>query len=257
MLIDTHCHLDYLAKENDLDEIILRAKNNGIGKIISISTKVSEFEKLVLPLKEKYDNVFLTVGTHPDNVDCDFFDIDYVLSLCEEKKNKIVGIGETGIDLYRPENPKLNKQIESLEKHFYVAEKTNLPIIFHSRNAENETKSEISRLQNGNIKGVMHCFTGSYDLAKFALDQGFYISFSGIITFKNAKDLQEVAKKIPLDRILLETDAPFLAPVPFRGKQNEPSYLKFIAEFVSDLLEFDYFDFVYQVEKNALLLFDL
>ncbi len=250
-IIDTHCHLDYIQESKNLDDVIEFAFKNKIEKMITISTKTSEFLEKILPIAEKYKNVYASIGTHPDSADLMDFDIDFVLDLCEKNK-KIVGIGETGLDFYRPENPSEAVQIEMFERHAFVSEKTGLPIIFHSRNADRQTIDELKRLKCGQkFTCVMHCFAGSEWLAKSCLDLGCYLSFSGISTFKNATVIQDVIKFTPLDKILIETDAPFLAPIPHRGKPNEPAFLIHTAEFLAKHLEMDIKKFAGQVFKNS------
>lgn len=254
MLIDTHCHLDYLQKNCNLDDIIVRSRSAGVGKIITISTFVKEFE-IIKAITEQYDDIFCTIGTHPCNVDNDEFDIENVLNLCKSN-DKIIGIGETGLDLYRNENPPLNLQIDFLEKHIFVAKQMNLPLIFHCRASENESIEILKSKEYIGLKCIMHCFTGSYEFAKKCLDLGFYISFSGIVTFKNAQELREIAQKIPLDRLLIETDAPFLAPMPMRGKENEPSFLPYTAKFLAEMFNIEYNVFLLQLFNNYKALFN-
>ena len=254
MLFDTHCHLDYLQKDGNLNDIIDNANNAGINKIVTISTLVKKFNELD-EITRKYNNIWCTVGTHPDKVADDIFNIDCVSELCKQN-NKIVGIGETGLDLYHPDNPPLKLQIDFLEKHIFVAKRFNLPIIFHSRAAEIQSLEILKSSQDGNLSCVMHCFTGSYEFAKQCLDLGFYISISGIVTFKNAHEIQEMVKKIPIDRLVIETDAPFLAPMPMRGKQNEPAFLAHTARFLSDMLNIDFEELSSQIWQNSHKLFN-
>ncbi len=253
MLFDTHCHLDYLQKNNNLEDILQSAKAAGVGKIITISTLISNFPEII-SIAEKFSNVWCTIGTHPDQILSDNFDPSEVIELCK-KHSKIIGIGETGLDLYHPENPDINMQIDYLERHIYVAKHLQLPLIFHSRHAEEQSYEVLKMSQNSSLTGVMHCFTGSLDFAKKCIDLGFYISISGIVTFKNAVDLQDLVRNIPLDRLLIETDAPFLAPSPMRGKQNQPAFLSHTAKFISELVNMKLEDFMQNMWSNSHALF--
>jgi len=223
-MIDSHCHLDFTEFKNDFIQVLKNARQQNVKGMQTICTKVSEFDK-ILALTKNHKNLWCSVGTHPHNAK-DETDItaDQIIKLC--KNDKVIGIGETGLDYYY-ENSDKNLQIDSFLKHIYVSQETNLPLIVHAREAD----KDIIEIMNNEYKkkafnGVIHCFTSTYDLAKAALDINFYISFSGIITFKNASDIRESCKKIPIEKILIETDAPFLAPVPYRGKRNEPSFVK-------------------------------
>lgn len=249
MLIDTHCHLSYFP-ENERNDIIKDAFANGISKIITISTDLQDIQTNI-DIANEHKNVYAAIGVHPDNVAKCIIEEEKLIEICKSNK-KIVAIGETGIDLHSNDN--LNVQIMSFKRHISAAKMMNLPVIIHSRNAEQETKSIISKERGFN--GVMHCFTGSYDLAKCALDNGLFISFSGIVTFKNAEDLREVLKKIPLNRILIETDAPFLAPQSFRGKQNKPSFLQHTFTSIKEILSIDEDILKQQIYDNSMELFD-
>ncbi len=247
MLIDTHCHLDYFA-DDEIDNIISNAFNSGLEKMITISTKASEFDKIIA-IAKKNDNIYCSIGNHPDNVHEEKTDVDYILSLCDKYKDKIIGIGETGLDFYRSTEHK-NVQIESFEKHIYIASKTENTLIIHNRSSDAEM-IDIIKNKCKDIHGIIHCFTGDENLAKAAVDKGFFISLSGIITFKNAENLREIIKKIPLDSIIIETDSPFLAPSPHRGKRNEPSFIKHTAEYLASYFNIKYQDFLDKMHKNT------
>ena len=232
-MIDSHCHLDFEELNKDLKKILNNAKNQNVLGMQTICTKIKEFDKLI-NLSSKHNNIWCSIGTHPHNAEEErHISAEEIIKLCKNKK--VIGIGETGLDYYY-ENSKKNIQIESFLKHIYVSQKTNIPIIIHAREADEDIINILnSEYKKEKFSGVIHCFTSSYELAKSALNIGFYISFSGIITFKNANDIRESCKKIPIERILIETDAPYLAPVPYRGKTNEPSFIKETLNKISEI----------------------
>ncbi len=228
--IDSHCHLNMLQHE-ELDIFIKRAIENNVDYLQTICTKLSDIP-FILEIIDKYPNIFGSVGIHPDEIS-DLIKYTDLKSFSEHPK--IIGLGETGLDYYRAQPDKKNQK-ESFVTHINVAQETKLPLIVHTRDAEEDTIDVIiSEMRNENFTGLIHCFTASKNLAVKMLDIGFYISFSGIISFKNATELQEIVRFVPLERILIETDSPYLAPVPMRGKQNEPSFVKYVAEQVAYL----------------------
>ena len=233
-IVDSHCHLDFKDFQDDLDSVIKKAYNSNVKHMLSISVNLEDFNN-VYKVANSYDNIYCTTGIHPNNVPENKNNelLFEKLSLNLNKK-KVIGVGETGLDFYRNEENRIN-QIEYFNTHLEVSGLFNYPTIVHTRNAEKDTINCIEKaVKKHSTKGLIHCFTSTMELAKKVLDEGFYISFSGIITFKKVDDLIDVVKYVPLDRILVETDAPFLAPMPFRGKRNEPSFvthtLKKIAE---------------------------
>ena len=233
-IVDSHCHLDFKDFQDDLDLVIKKAYNANVKHMLSISVNLEDFNN-VYKVANSYDNIYCTTGIHPNNVPENKNNelLFEKLSLNLNKK-KVIGVGETGLDFYRNEENRIN-QIEYFNTHLEVSGLFNYPTIVHTRNAEKDTINCIEKaVKKHSTKGLIHCFTSTMELAKKVLDEGFYISFSGIITFKKVDDLIDVVKYVPLDRILVETDAPFLAPMPFRGKRNEPSFvthtLKKIAE---------------------------
>ena len=232
-MIDSHCHLDFEELNKDLERILNNAKKQNVLGMQTICTKINDFDKLIT-LASAHNNIWCSVGTHPHNSEEEInISPEEIIELCKNKK--VIGIGETGLDYYY-ENSKKNIQIESFLKHIYVSQKTNIPIIIHAREADKDIINILNNeYKKDPFKGVIHCFTSSYELAKSVLNLGFYISFSGIITFKNANDIRESCKKIPIESILLETDAPYLAPVPYRGKRNEPSYIKETLNKISEI----------------------
>ena len=233
-IVDSHCHLDFKDFQDDIDLVIKKAYNANVKHMLSISVNLEDFNN-VYKVANSYDNIYCTTGIHPNNVPENKNNelLFEKLSLNLNKK-KVIGVGETGLDFYRNEENRIN-QIEYFNTHLEVSGLLNYPTIVHTRNAEKDTINCIEKaVKKHSTKGLIHCFTSTMELAKKVLDEGFYISFSGIITFKKVDDLIDVVKYVPLDRILVETDAPFLAPMPFRGKRNEPSFvthtLKKIAE---------------------------
>ena len=235
MIIDTHCHLDFKEFNEDFNDVLLNAKTNNISGMQTICTKIDEFPK-ILDITKKHSNIWCSVGTHPHNAESEkHISQDNIKNLCDN--DKVIGIGETGLDYYY-ENSNKEDQINSFLKHIEVAKITNLPLIIHARDADDDIIEILTREYNKSpFTGVIHCFTASYKLAEAALSIGFYISFSGIITFKNADEIRNSCKKIPIERILVETDAPFLAPVPYRGKRNEPSYITETIKKVAEIKE--------------------
>ena len=231
-MIDSHCHLDREPIYSSLDKVLQRSKNVGIIKLLTICTSDENF-KVVLDLVDKDSMIFGTYGIHPH--EADNFKIkknDIIQKL--HAHSKIIGVGETGLDFYY-NNSKENLQIESFEKHIKASIETNLPLIVHSRNAENQTFELLNKYKNENLKILMHCFTGSSKFAEKLLDMNAYFSASGIITFKNSNNLQNTFKNIPNERLLIETDSPYLAPEPYRGKKNEPSFILSTLEKLSKL----------------------
>lgn len=253
MIIDTHCHLNMKEFANDLDEVISNAKKNNVEFLHTICTKLDEFDQII-EICEKYENIYGSVGVHPHHAkNLNIPSADEIINLSSHRK--IISIGETGLDYYYPDQD-INAQKKSFENHINASQETNLPVILHTRDAEEDTIGILtSEFKNQEFKGVIHCFTSSYELAKKTMDLGLYISISGIVTFKNATDLQDIVKKIPLDRILVETDAPYLAPTPMRGKRNEPAFTKYTLDFLSSLMNAPYEDIKNITTKNAKNLF--
>ena len=231
-MIDSHCHLDHEPLKSDLSNIIKRSKDVGIEKLLTISTSVESFQKIKNIINED-EIIFGTIGIHPHETDDKEISTDYIVKNFEENP-KIIGIGETGLDFYYNNSDK-EKQIKSFKKHIEASIKTNSPLIVHSRNAEDETFEILNKYQGEKLKILMHCFTGSKNFAEKLLKLDAFFSASGIITFKNSIDLQETFKILPLEKILIETDSPYLAPVPNRGKKNEPSFLSYTAQKLADI----------------------
>lgn len=231
IIIDSHCHLDILTKHDSIDNIVNRAAEAGVKYLQTICTRLDNFDN-ILQIANKYENVYASVGVHPSEIQYtkgqSVTEYTYLISLSEHKK--VIGLGETGLDYFYNKEPGQHKlQTESFEQHILASQENNLPVIIHTRNAEEDTIDIIARNKKyKEFPALIHCFTSSRDFAKKALDLGLYISISGIITFKNAESLREIVKYIPVDRLLVETDSPYLTPVPNRGKTNEPAYTKFV-----------------------------
>ena len=252
-MIDSHCHLDHSPLFDDIDNVIKRSKEVGIEKLLTICTTIKSFEKIKLLIKQD-DIIFGTFGIHPHEAKNDKVNSDTIIK--EVKNNdKIIGIGETGLDFYYNHSDK-DDQITSFEEHIKASLELNIPLIVHSRNAEKDTLEIFSKYKNTNLKILMHCFTGSKEFAENLLSFGAYFSASGILTFKNSLELQETFKSIPLNRILIETDSPYLAPVPNRGKQNEPSYVNFTAQKLADIKNISNLDLIKNTTSNFNNLFN-
>ena len=231
-MIDSHCHLDHEPLYSNINEIINRSKKTGIEKILTISTNFKSFEN-IKNIIQIDDIIFGSIGIHPHESSSDIIKTDFIIEQAKKYK-KIIGVGETGLDFYY-ENSEKKDQIESFIKHIEASIELKYPLIVHSRSAEVETFDILNNYKNTDIKILMHCFTGSKEFAKKLMTLNTYFSASGIITFKNSLELQETFKIIDNDRILIETDSPFLAPIPMRGKKNEPSFIKYTLAKLSDL----------------------
>ena len=233
-MIDSHCHLDHEPLLSDLANVIQRSKEVGIEKLLTISTSFESFSR-VKDLINKDEMIYGTIGIHPHESSTDIITSKQIIESLNEN-SKIIGIGETGLDFYY-NNSEKDKQIASFKEHIDASIKTNIPLIVHSRDAEKETFEILNEYKNENLKILMHCFTGSKKFSEKLLTLNSYFSASGIITFKNSTDLQETFRSLPLDRVLIETDSPYLAPVPNRGKKNEPSFVIYTAEKLANIKE--------------------
>lgn len=223
MLVDHHCHLDFKDFADDLDCVVDRAVAAGVGMMVTISTHVTRFDRLTA-ITDRFDNVYCSVGTHPHYAD-EERDVPLEVILEHTKHPRVVAVGEAGLDYhYKRSSPE--NQAAGFRRHIEAARRTGLPLEIHTREADDDT---IAILEDEHRKGafpaVLHCFTGGRELAMRAVDLGLYVSFSGVLTFNNSEALRDIARELPLDRLLVETDAPFLAPKPYRGKTNEPSYV--------------------------------
>ena len=254
MIIDSHCHLTYEPMSKSLIETINRANNDGVKYMLTISTEDKSFEK-ILKIITEHKSVYGTYGIHPHEAKLHKNIKSSIIIKKIDLNKKIIGIGETGLDFYYNHSEK-NDQINCFEEHIYAAQKTNIPLIIHTRSAENETLEILQKhLKKKKFKILIHCFTGTRDFAFKLIDLGAYISASGVITFKKSQDLANIFKDLPNDRILVETDAPYLAPVPLRGKSNEPSYIVHTVKFLSKLKNKSFDDFSYITSNNFFNLF--
>ena len=251
-MIDSHCHLDHEPLFSNLDNVIKRSKKIGISKILTICTTIDSFTK-IKEIVKKDEIIYGTYGIHPHETNNNKVDSNLIVKEVNDNK-KIIGVGETGLDFYYNNSDK-SDQIKSLDEHIKASLILNKPIIIHSRNAENETLEVFNQYKSNNIKILMHCFTGSKEFAKKLLDLNAYFSASGIITFKNSIKLQETFKFIPLEKLLIETDSPFLAPEPNRGKKNEPSFVKYTAEKLAQIKEVSYEELINATSLNFKTLF--
>ena len=232
-LIDSHCHLNYAGLAERQEEVLANARARGVAGFLNISTRQSEWGDVV-GAAERNDDVWATVGVHPHEADA-HPDLGAAALVEAASHPRVIGIGECGLD-YHYDNPERPAQRDRFEAHIEAARRSGLPLVVHTRDAEDDTTEILGRaVKGGGVAGVLHCFTGSADLARKALDFGFYISLSGIVTFKSARELQETARILPADRILVETDSPFLAPVPHRGQTCEPAFVADTAAFVAGL----------------------
>lgn len=233
-LIDSHCHLDRLdlsEYDGNLSGAIESARSRGVGTMLCIGVSLSNAEA-VIDIANSFPDIFASIGIHPMDVKDQLVSIEDLQALLA--RDRVVAVGETGLDYYyTPETKDL--QIESFKLHLELSSRSNKPIIVHTRDARSDTIECIKRYGDPSVGGVLHCFTESWDMAKAAIDENYYVSFSGIVTFNNAQALREVVKKTPVDRLLVETDSPYLAPVPYRGKKNEPKYVVEVAQCVADI----------------------
>ena len=251
-MIDSHCHLDHESLFKNIDDILKRSKDAGIEKLLTICTTLQSFNKIKF-LVEKDEMIYGTYGIHPHEAKNDKVNSDLIINEVKQN-NKIIGIGETGLDFYYKHSDK-DDQIKSFEEHIKASVELNIPLIIHSRNAEDETLEIFNKFKKNKLKILMHCFTGSKKFAENLLPLGAYFSASGIITFKNSLELQETFKFIPLDKILIETDSPYLAPVPNRGKQNEPSFVKYTAQKLAEVKQISHLDLIKNTTSNFNTLF--
>lgn len=250
MLIDTHAHLDFNHFNKDREEVIKRALEGGIEKIINVGTNLESSRKSI-SLAGKYNNIYASVSLHPIDVEKERFDVDVWLELAQQEK--VVAIGETGLDFFHSSNK--NKQREIFQKLIGVAEKVKKPLILHSREADEEILEILNKSKLPAKRGVIHCFSRSYEVAKKFLDLGFLISFTGNITYD--KEPPDSVAKVPLEKIMVETDCPFMAPLPFRGKRSEPLYVKYVAEKIAEVKGVSFKKVVEVTTQNAKQLFVL
>jgi TatD DNase family protein len=230
-MIDSHCHLDFPDLANSLPQVLAAMRENGVDLAVCIGVRLEDFPR-ILTLSEAHPNILATVGVHPENTGVREATVDELVRLAAHPK--VVGIGETGLDYYwHKDAPEWQR--ERFRTHIRAARQAGKPLVVHNREATADTLRVLEEENASEVGGVLHCFTETWEVAQRALDLGFYLSLSGIVTFKKAQVVQEVARRIPLDRLLIETDSPYLAPEPFRGKRNQPAYARYIAEKIADL----------------------
>ena len=251
-MIDSHCHLNFETLSKDLPNIVKRCIDNGDTHLLSINTNPKDFQTH-LDLISDFNNIFISYGIHPEGINDDtifsFEEIEKVI-----KNPRLIAFGETGLDFYHSIEYK-NKQFEIFEAHIEASKIYDIPLIIHQRNSEEEIIKVLNKFKNDNLKLVFHCFTGSKKLLEFCIENNYYISLSGIITFKNAGSLREIIINASLDHLLIETDSPFLAPVPMRGKSNEPSFVKFTGEFLAEFYSMSKENFFDLTNNNFYKLF--
>ncbi|HVW91075.1 MAG TPA: TatD family hydrolase [Devosia sp.] len=254
MLIDSHCHLDFDALSADLDGVLARARANDVGGVVTISTRVKEFHRLTA-IVETRDNVWFSVGTHPEHAHEEpDVTVEELVRLSQHPK--CVAIGEAGLD-YHYGMEHVAAQVEGFRRHIAASRETQLPLVIHARDADKDIGDILEEeTAKGAFPFVLHCFSSGAELARRGLALGGYLSFSGILTFKNAEEIREVAGFAPADRILVETDAPYLAPVPYRGKSNEPGFVRFTAERLAEVRGVGYAEIAAQTTTNFAELFD-
>ena len=251
-MIDSHCHLNFESLSKDLQNIMKRCNDNGVTHLLSINTRPKDFETH-LNLISDFNNIYISYGIHPEGINNEtilsYKEIDKII-----KNPKLIALGETGLDFYHSIKYK-EKQIEVFEAHIEASKIYDLPIIIHQRDSEEEIIKILNKFKNDNLKIVFHCFTGSKKLLEFCIENKYYISLSGIVTFKNANSLREIILNASLDHLLIETDSPFLAPVPMRGKSNEPSFVKYTGEFLAKFYSMSKENFFELTDNNFYKLF--
>lgn len=253
MLVDSHCHLDFPDLTGDLDGVIARARAAGVGRIVTISTRVKKHAGIVA-IAEKYPDVFCSVGTHPHHAE-DETDVDARELIARAEHPKVVAIGEAGLDYHYDNSPR-DLQLNSFRQHIDAARKTGLPLVIHSRDCDADMARILEEeTGKGAFPAVLHCFTGGRDLAMKAIDLGLHISFTGILTFKRSDDLRAIARDLPADRIMVETDAPYLAPLPYRGKRCEPAYVVETAKVLAETRGVSFDEIARQTSETFFRLF--
>ena len=254
MLIDSHAHLDMDNYKDDLEQVIERAVEGGVDKIITIGTDLASSKK-ALEIAKRYDFIYSTVGFHPHDADsASNNDLDELRAMAVEEK--VVGWGEIGLDFFYNKSEK-EKQIEIFKKQLEIAYDIDLPVVIHNREGDEELLEVLKACRSTGHKGVIHCFSSNLKTAEIFIDMGFYISIPGIVTFKKADTLKEVAANIPVERLLVETDCPFLAPVPRRGKRNEPLYVTYTAKAVAELRDIEFEELAQITTTNCKTLFNI
>jgi len=253
VFVDSHCHLDFPELASELPSLLDAMRENEVTHALCISVELAAWPAVVA-IAHAHDNLYATVGVHPDYHDTEDPSVDDLVA--KAATPKVVAIGETGLDYYRLEGD-LEWQRERFRRHIRAARATGKPLVIHTRAAADDTLAIMREEGAAEAGGVMHCFTETWDVAKGALDLGFHISFSGIVTFKNALELKDVARRVPLDRMLIETDSPYLAPVPHRGKRNQPAFVRFVGEEIARLRAVDVATIAEHTSNNFFRLFGI
>ncbi len=254
LIVDSHCHLDYDGLADQLPSVLARAKEQGVGLMLSISSRVKNFPRL-LAIAEAHENILCTVGTHPHHAH-EELDVTVQELVKLSQHPKVVGLGEAGLDYHYDLSPR-EAQMQGFKTHIAAARETGLPLVIHTRMAEEDTARVLeAEMSKGAFKAVLHCFTSQQWLAEKGTALGLYVSFSGILTYKSAEDIRATAKALPIDRMLVETDAPFLSPVPFRGKDNEPSHVVKTLEQLAAIRGLSRDEMAYLTSANFFRLFD-
>ena len=251
-IVDSHCHINFDELYQKLPDVLSNAKQNDVSHMLCVSVNLEDFPQ-VKNLADKYQHIFASVGVHPCYEDVKEPSVEELIEVGSD--DNIVAIGETGLDYFRIENKDMTWQRDRFKRHISAAKTLNKPLIIHTRSAADDTMRILKEEGADQCRGVMHCFAEDWNVAQKVLDLGFYISFSGIVTFKSATNVQEVARKCPIDRILVETDAPYLAPVPLRGKLNEPANVRHTAQYVADLKGIPLEELAQQTTNNFFELF--
>jgi len=253
MLVDSHCHIPMLGKEMDVNQVIANAKALGVEHMLCVSVDLETYPE-ILSLAEQHERIYASVGVHPNTTMQEEVSQQTLVELASN--GHVIAIGETGLDYFRSEGD-LEWQRERFRTHIRAANSVNKPLIIHTRNVGDDITRILQEEGADEVGGVMHCFVEDWETAQKAMELNFYISFSGIVTFKNAKEVQEVAKQVPLERMLVETDSPYLTPVPYRGKPNQPGYTRYVAEFIAELKGISFEQVAEQTTANFFELFNI
>ena len=253
MLVDSHCHIPMLGEDMDVNEVITNAKALGVEHMLCVSVDLETYPE-ILTLAEQYDCIYASVGVHPNTRMQEEVSQETLVQLASN--DHVIAIGETGLDYFRSEGD-LEWQRERFRTHIRAAKSVNKPLIIHTRDVGEDITRILEEEGADAVGGVMHCFVGDWETAQKAMEMNFYISFSGIVTFRNAKEVQEVAKQVPLERMLVETDSPYLTPVPYRGKPNQPGYTRYVAEYIAELKGTSFEQVAEQTTANFFKLFKI
>ncbi len=253
MLVDSHCHIPMLGKEMEVSEVIANAKDLGVEHMLCVSVDLETYPE-ILSLAEQHEHIYASVGVHPNTTMQEEVSRETLAELAAN--DHVIAIGETGLDYFRSEGD-LEWQRERFRTHIKAAKSVNKPLIIHTRDVGEDITRILQEEGADEVGGVMHCFVEDWETAQNAMEMNFYISFSGIVTFKNAREVQEVAKQVPLERMLVETDSPYLTPMPYRGKPNQPGYTRYVAEFIAELKGISYEQVAKQTTANFFNLFNI